>query len=91
MPVDRAASTILVEVDSTDSDTSSHSNSIQIRHLNQSKKVFLKYVHSCCEHRLLTVSQVMKKFHPDRTGKAVGYIKLYIVLFYIKDACVLLG
>ena len=54
MLIDRVASIILVEIDSIDSDTSSHSNSI---HFNQSRKVFLKYLHSCSyDHRLLTAS-----------------------------------
>ena len=44
MLVDRVASTILTETDSTDSDTSSHSNSIQTRHLNEMKMVLLKCI-----------------------------------------------
>ena len=47
MQVDTVASTILVEIDSIDNDTSTHSNSIQIMCLNQSRKVFLKCLHLC--------------------------------------------
>ena len=83
MLVDRVALTILVEM------TVVHimiqaatAHSIQIRHLNQSRKMFL-YLHSCMN--MATDSEPIEEKNKEitprqlmRTGKAVGYTHTHI-------------
>ena len=89
MLADRLASTILAE-NSTDGDKSSHSIFFQIRHLNQSRKVFMKYRHSCTyEHRLY--NEPLEESGQENTPRelAMLLVKLsYIIVSYIYDASV---